>query len=131
MGEFERNGKRSDHIGTGRPEYLESSFRVWIDVPSPLCECVSNWNVYSDVYSLCVAYPTPFADKLYKETKQFLENHVQNYLATQVAPPGRIDDDEDGADGDDNEVTGSLLQRYYTAWNEYSKGISYLNYLYQ
>ncbi|XP_037031220.1 cullin-2 [Bradysia coprophila] len=87
----------------------------------------SIWNHrFGDVYALCVAYPVPFADRLYQETKQFLENHVQNFLATQVAPPGRIDEDS-GA----NDVTGSLLQRYYTAWNEYSKGISYLNYLYQ
>lgn len=69
----------------------------------------------------------PFADRLYQETKQFLENHVQNFLATQVAPPGRIDEDGGGS----YDVTGSLLDRYYTAWTEYSKGIGYLNYLYQ
>ena len=35
------------------------------------------WNDrFSDVYSLCVAYPEPLADKLYLETKKFLENHV-------------------------------------------------------
>ena len=35
------------------------------------------WNDrFSDVYSLCVAYPEPLADKLYTETKRFLENHV-------------------------------------------------------
>ena len=35
------------------------------------------WNDrFSDVYSLCVAYPEPLADKLYSETKKFLENHV-------------------------------------------------------
>ena len=35
------------------------------------------WNDrFSDVYSLCVAYPEPLADKLYAETKKFLENHV-------------------------------------------------------
>lgn len=73
-----------------------------------------------------MAYPVPFADRLYQETKQFLENHVQNFLATQVAPPGQIDEDSGS-----NDVTGSLLHRYYTAWNEYSKGIGYLNYLYQ
>ncbi len=80
----------------------------------------------SDVYALCVAYPVPFADRLYQETKQFLENHVQNFLATQVAPPGRIDEDS-GA----NDVAGSLLHRYFIAWKEYSEGIGYLNFLYQ
>lgn len=70
---------------------------------------------------LCTAYPEPLADRLYNETKQFLENHVQNLLATQVAcPEGDITDQE----GD------SILQRYYAAWNEYSKGIDYLNNLY-
>ena len=35
------------------------------------------WNDrFSDVYSLCVAYPEPLADKLYTETKKFLETHV-------------------------------------------------------
>ena len=35
------------------------------------------WNDrFSDVYSLCVAYPEPLADKLYSETKKFLETHV-------------------------------------------------------
>ena len=40
------------------------------------------WNDrFSDVYSLCVAYPEPLADKLYAETKKFLENHVSQQLA--------------------------------------------------
>ena len=33
-----------------------------------------------DVYSLCVAYPEPLADKLYSETKKFLEEHVDSLL---------------------------------------------------
>ena len=33
-----------------------------------------------DVYSLCVAYPEPLADRLYNETKAFLEDHVSNLL---------------------------------------------------
>jgi hypothetical protein len=32
---------------------------------------------YSDVYALCVAYPEPLGDKLYAETKLFLEEHVK------------------------------------------------------
>ena len=31
---------------------------------------------FPDVYSLCVAYPEPLADRLYQETKKFLESHV-------------------------------------------------------
>ena len=39
------------------------------------------WNErFSDVYSLCVAYPEPLADKLYAETMKFLENHVNQEL---------------------------------------------------
>lgn len=75
-----------------------------------------------DVYSLCVAFPEPLADRLYNETKQFLENHVQNLLATQVARP-----ESDISVDNENDT---LLQRYYTAWTEYSQGIEYLNYLY-
>lgn len=31
----------------------------------------------TDVYALCVAYPEPLGDRLYKETKAFLECHVK------------------------------------------------------
>lgn len=80
-------------------------------------------NRFSDVYQLCVALPEPLADKLYFETKQFLENHVKNMLATRLqcdscskfnGGPGKFD----------------LLQSYYDAWSEYSKGIGYINTLY-
>ena len=33
---------------------------------------------FSDVYSLCVAYSEPVAEKLYQETKKFLEEHVKS-----------------------------------------------------
>lgn len=37
------------------------------------------WNErFSDVYSLCVAYPEPLAERLYWETKKLLENHVRD-----------------------------------------------------
>ena len=40
------------------------------------------WNDrFSDVYSLCVAYPEPLADRLYIETKKFLESHVSQVLS--------------------------------------------------
>jgi cullin 2 len=48
------------------------------------------WNDrFSDVYSLCVAYPEPLADKLYAETKKFLENHVTQELAKVPYDGGR------------------------------------------
>lgn len=65
------------------------------------------------------------ADRLYNETKQFLESHVQNLLRTQVAPS-----ESDNTD-DIILVHDTLLQRYYAAWIEYSQGVEYLNYLYQ
>ncbi|XP_014214129.1 cullin-2 [Copidosoma floridanum] len=72
------------------------------------------WNDrFSDVYSLCVAYPEPLADRLYNETARFLDNHVTQLLA-KVKLQG-----ENG-----------LLQAYYQAWEEYSQGISYLHQLY-
>ncbi|XP_075213693.1 cullin 2 [Lycorma delicatula] len=74
----------------------------------------TTWNDrFSDVYSLCVAYPEPLADRLYQETKQFLDNHVRSLLNSVLAT------------GD-----GGLLKSYYEAWTQYSQGINYLHRLY-
>uniref|UniRef100_A0A0K8SH59 Cullin-2 n=3 Tax=Lygus hesperus TaxID=30085 RepID=A0A0K8SH59_LYGHE len=74
----------------------------------------STWNDrFTDVYSLCVAYPEPLADKLYHETRQFLNNHVKSLLEKVVIS------------GEAN-----LLRNYYQAWTEYSQGINYLHRLY-
>ncbi len=67
----------------------------------------------SDVYSLCVAYPEPLADRLYAETKKFLEEHV---AATLVKVK---------AGGEQN-----LLANYHETWKEFSRGIDYLHMLY-
>ena len=61
--------------------------------------------ISSDVYSLCVAYPEPLADKLYSETKKFLEEHV---AATLVKVR---------SGGEQN-----LLGNYHDAWEEFSRG---------
>lgn len=70
-------------------------------------------NRFSDVYSLCVAYPEPLAEKLYQETKKFLEDHVKSLLI---------------------QVNGSseeqLLTVYYSLWQQYSQGMDYLHRLY-
>lgn len=72
------------------------------------------WNDrFSDVYSLCVAFPEPLADKLYQETKKFLEEHVKQ-LHTQV-----------NASNEEQ-----LLTVYYRLWRQYSQGIDYLHKLY-
>ena len=37
------------------------------------------WNErFSDIYALCIAQPEPLADRLYKETKVLLEDHVRD-----------------------------------------------------
>ena len=66
-----------------------------------------------DVYSLCVAYPEPLADRLYLETKKFLESHV-NQLRKTVTNGGEQ----------------SLLKNYNLAWNKFSEGINYLHMLF-
>ncbi|KAJ1522611.1 hypothetical protein ONE63_001789 [Megalurothrips usitatus] len=72
------------------------------------------WNDrFSDVYSLCVSFPEPLADRLYIETKAFLENHVQGLLDV-VRSKGET----------------KLLQAYHNCWVEYSQGIIYLHRLY-
>lgn len=35
-------------------------------------------NLTRDIYALCVAYPEPLGERLYTETKIFLENHVRH-----------------------------------------------------
>ncbi|XP_077979355.1 cullin-2-like [Glandiceps talaboti] len=73
----------------------------------------ATWNDrFSDVYALCVAYPEPLGDKLYSETKKFLENHVKG-LHMEVK----------GADE-------NLLQMYHRYWEQFSRGASYMNKLY-
>jgi len=72
------------------------------------------WNDrFSDVYSLCVAYPEPLADRLYAETKKFLENHVSQELA-KVRKAGEK----------------NLLSGYHDSWKQFSRGIDYLHKLY-
>lgn len=65
------------------------------------------------MYSLCVAYPEPLADRLYQETKQYLDSHVQALLLKVK-----------------NNDNSGLLTCYNQAWTEYSQGINYLHRLY-
>lgn len=56
-----------------------------------VCICHLNFlNFYpSDIYALCVAYPEPLGERLYTETKVFLENHVRQLykVSTHKSPP--------------------------------------------
>lgn len=65
------------------------------------------------MYRLCVAYPESLADKLYLETKHFLDDHVKQLL------------EQLSGLGHDN-----ILQNYYEGWRRYSEGIIYLHKLY-
>ena len=60
-----------------------------------------------------MAYPEPLADRLYLETKAFLDYHVTGLLTSVQAL------------GD-----SGLLQGYHRAWVKYSQGITYLHRLY-
>lgn len=81
------------------------------------------WNHrFGDVYAICVAYPEPLADRLYEETKAFLEEHVKGLLNNEVAIQK-----QESQDSNNNE---SLLFRYYRVWSTYYKGIEYLNFLF-
>ncbi|XP_050388623.1 cullin-2 [Patella vulgata] len=72
------------------------------------------WNDrFTDVYKLCVSCPEPLGDRLYQETKNFLEDHV-----TQLNKEVLSNGDE------------SLLTIYHKHWEEYSRGSGYLNQLY-
>lgn len=72
------------------------------------------WNDrFSDVYALCVSCPEPHGDRLYQETKVFLEKHVQHLYKIVTSRNQE-----------------NLLTMYQRYWEQYSKGSSYLNQLY-
>lgn len=72
------------------------------------------WNDrFTDVYAICVAYPEPLGDRLYQETKKFLDEHVKGLFKVVMSK------------GEEN-----LLSNYHRYWFQYSKGTEYLNKLY-
>ena len=89
-------------IGTVQKYFLKEA-NVLKNV-SKTCVINNKKIVLLDVYSLCVAYPEPLADRLYGETKKFLEDHVTATLA-KVKSGGEQ----------------SLLANYHSAWQEFSK----------
>uniref|UniRef100_A0AAQ6AEN8 Cullin-2 n=1 Tax=Amphiprion ocellaris TaxID=80972 RepID=A0AAQ6AEN8_AMPOC len=73
----------------------------------------ATWNDrFSDIYALCVAYPEPLGERLYTETKVFLENHVRQLYK-------KVLDSEE-----------KVLVMYHRYWDEYSKGADYMDCLY-
>ncbi|CAF98768.1 unnamed protein product, partial [Tetraodon nigroviridis] len=74
----------------------------------------ATWNDrFSDIYALCVAYPEPLGERLYTETKVFLENHVRQLYK-------KVLDSEE-----------KVLSMYHRYWDEYSKGADYMDCLYR
>ncbi|XP_035752712.1 cullin-2 isoform X1 [Egretta garzetta] len=74
----------------------------------------ATWNDrFSDIYALCVAYPEPLGERLYTETKIFLESHVR-HLHKRVL-----------------EAEEQVLVMYHRYWEEYSKGADYMDCLYR
>lgn len=74
------------------------------------------------MYSICVAYPDPLADRLYSETKMFLENHVKSQLEEFGVYMMEVNDNDNSQN--------TLLHKYYMSWKNYSQGLEYLNFLY-
>lgn len=105
----DREGRH--HAGARPQGHLERQILVSFQHRS--LSPIPNLETFRDVYSLCVAYPEPLADRLYAETKKFLNDHVASLL-------------EKVQIGGEN----SLLRNYYSAWSEYSQGVSYLHSLY-
>uniref|UniRef100_A0A3Q0T925 Cullin 2 n=1 Tax=Amphilophus citrinellus TaxID=61819 RepID=A0A3Q0T925_AMPCI len=74
----------------------------------------ATWNDrFSDIYALCVAYPEPLGERLYTETKIFLENHVRQLYK-------KVLDSEE-----------KVLVMYHRYWDEYSQGADYMDCLYR
>ncbi|XP_075778807.1 cullin-2 isoform X2 [Pelodiscus sinensis] len=74
----------------------------------------ATWNDrFSDIYALCVAYPEPLGERLYTETKFFLENHVRHLHKCVL------------------ESEEQVLVMYHRYWEEYSKGADYMDCLYR
>lgn len=105
--------------------------KTWNELKGTIKEVVTlgrvkreEWNSrFVDIYSICVAHPEPLADKLYSETKAFLEEHVRSLLKEKVSQPTMSPQNSE-------QSAYALLQRYHDAWAQYSKGVEFLNHLY-
>jgi len=65
-----------------------------------------------DIYYLCVATPDSHAERLYEETKKFLEDHCKSMK-------------KEISESDQN-----MLSTYVKYWTEYKTGSEWLNILY-
>lgn len=61
-------------------KYSDKWMQIQPRVINPSCAVSTKVSLtpgLSDIYALCVAYPEPLGERLYTETKVFLENHVR------------------------------------------------------
>ena len=68
--------------------------------------------IHLDIYHLCSASPESYAERLYEETKKFLEEHC-------ISMKKEIEQSEQ-----------NTLTIYVKYWNEYKLGAEHLNNLY-
>lgn len=68
---------------------------------------------FFDIYYMCVAPPDSYSERLYEQTKQFLECHCK-LMKTDIA-----------------ESEQTMLSIYVKYWTEYKTGADYINNLYQ
>lgn len=65
-------------------------FRSYRPALIPARDPVSLTPGLSDIYALCVAYPEPLGERLYTETKVFLENHVRQLYKVGTGSPAPV-----------------------------------------
>lgn len=136
----QKDGRGSDHTEERQQRRLEQQFQVslrefsfvfffdgddfWRWCDRNFIQAIESnlFTPFSDVYSICVAYPDPLADRLYSETKIFLETHVDSQLVDFEMYMKELNDTESSQN--------QLLHKYYSAWKNYSQGLEYLNFLY-
>merc|ERR1719273_233941 len=96
--------------------------QTWVDLKETISGVLlfkdvtrSAWNDgFNNIYSLCVANPEPFADRLYTETQNLLMNHLKE-LQLKL----------------EEKQNCQLLDAYSESWKQFSHGIGYLNMLYR
>uniref|UniRef100_A0A8R1HYN6 Cullin-2 n=1 Tax=Caenorhabditis japonica TaxID=281687 RepID=A0A8R1HYN6_CAEJA len=94
---------------------------VWVELRPSIIDIINlrpitnvQWHhKFSDVYDICVSVPTPLSERLYKEVKACITEHVTLKRAeiTEVDPD-------------------LLLQEYYKMWKVYHEGAIYIHRLF-
>jgi len=104
-----------------KPKYVDFD-KTWMVIKNTITQVLTfksvsrnAWNdSFNDIYALCVAYPEPLADRLYDETKDFLNKWTKEYQRHLL-------------EKDHHE----FLEAYSDIWNIFSTGIRYVDNLYR